>query len=278
MSGMTGIPAPSGAIRRRRLYEDVASRLEAMIQSGQYTPGDPLPSERDLMRLFTVGRPAIREALFALSKMGLVEVRNGARPRVTRPTAGLVVDSLSGAARHLLMAPDGVRNLQEARLFFEIGLARHAAAFATQDDRRALTRALEDNRDALDDVRAFERTDVAFHYVLAVIPRNPIFTAIHDAMVAWLTEQRTISLVSPGQRFVALRAHERICAAVARGDPDLAERAIRDHLDQVADTYWKMREMEDEGIRRGGGLPAEGRRVRGVPRADRRKREGERAR
>jgi GntR family transcriptional repressor for pyruvate dehydrogenase complex len=275
---MTGIPATSLAIRRRRLYEDVASRLEAMIQGGELGPGDPLPSERELMRLFRVGRPAIREALFALSKMGLVEVRNGARPRVTRPTAGVVVDSLAGAARHLLAAPDGVRSFQEARRFFEIGLARHAAMFATADDRRALARALEANRAALDDVRAFERTDVAFHFVLAVAPRNPIFTAIHEAIVAWLTEQRTISLVSPGQRFIALRAHEAICDAVAKRDPDLAERAMRDHLDQVADTYWKMRETEDGGIRRRGRLPAEGGRGRGVPRPDRRERERQRAR
>ena len=277
MSGMTGIPR-NGAIRRRRLYEDVASRLEAMIQHGPIGPGDPLPSERDLMRLFGVGRPAIREALFALSKMGLVEVRNGRRPRVTRPTAGLVVDSLAGAARHLLAAPDGIRHLQEARHFFEIGLARQAALVATDEDRHRLTQALEDNRAALDDLGAFEQTDVAFHYVLAVIPRNPIFTAIHEAMVAWLTEQRTITLVSPGQRFVAFRAHQAIHDAVMARDPDGAEHTMRGHLEQVADTYWKMREEDHGEIRRRRGLPAEGGRGERVSRADRGQRGRERAR
>src|SRR5215471_18628149 len=137
-----GIPAQLGAIRRRRLYEEVAGRLEGMIQEGHYSPGDQLPSERELMKQFGVGRPAVREALFALQKMGLVAVSSGERARVTRPTPKVVVESLSGAARHLLAAPDGVRHFQEARSFFEIGLARHAATHASDADIAELKAAL----------------------------------------------------------------------------------------------------------------------------------------
>ena len=53
-------------IRRRKLYEDVVARLEQLIHSEELKPGEALPSERDLMLQFGVGRPAIREALFAL--------------------------------------------------------------------------------------------------------------------------------------------------------------------------------------------------------------------
>jgi GntR family transcriptional repressor for pyruvate dehydrogenase complex len=261
-----------GAIRRRRLYEEVAGRLEAMIQEGQYSPGDQLPSERDLMKQFGVGRPAVREALFALQKMGLVAINNGERARVTQPTPKVVFESLAGAARHLLAAPDGVRHFQEARAFFEIGLARYAAQHATADDLAELKRALDANRQALDNLYAFERTDVAFHYVLAVIPRNPIFTAIHEAIAAWLTEQRSTTLRTPGQKFVACRAHEAIYEAIAARDPDRAELAIRAHLDQVVETYWHTQEEENGRIRRHGGLPAEARNVRSIPQPHRRKR------
>src|SRR5262247_558023 len=142
---MIGIPVELGAIRRRRLYEEVARRLEAMIQEGRYSPGDQLPSERELMKQFGVGRPAVREALFALQKMGLVAINSGERARVTRPTPKVVFESLAGAARHLLGAPDGVRHFQEARNFFEIGLARHAATYASDTDIAELKTALEAN-------------------------------------------------------------------------------------------------------------------------------------
>jgi GntR family transcriptional repressor for pyruvate dehydrogenase complex len=168
-------------IRRRKLYEEIAEQLERSIQDGHYAPADQLPSERELMRQFGDGRPAVREALFHLRKMGLVEVRSGERARVTRPTPQAVLSGLSGTARHMLAAPGGVQNFQSARLFFEAGLARHAALHATQEDLAAFEAALDKNRESIGDFKRFERTDVEFHYVLALIPRNPIFTAIRSS-------------------------------------------------------------------------------------------------
>src|SRR3954452_8371400 len=122
------------AVRRRKLYEEVADDLERMIQDGRYAAADLLPSERELMRQFGVGRPAVREALFHLQKMGLVEIKAGARARVAAPTPKAVVESLAGSVRYLLSAPNGVAHLQEVRAFFEAGLARHAALHASDEE------------------------------------------------------------------------------------------------------------------------------------------------
>ena len=210
-----------------------------MIRDANFAPGDQLPSERDLMVRFGVGRPAVREALFHLQKMGVIEVRSGERARVTRPTPKVVVESLAGAARHLLAEPDGVRQFQNARAFFEIGLARYAAEHASAQDLQEFAAALDANRQSIGDIARFERTDMAFHYVLAVIPRNPIFTALHSAIAEWLIEQRRITLSYPGQNEVAYRAHADIYEAIAARDPDRSERVIRSHLDQVSDMYWR---------------------------------------
>ena len=51
--------------------------------------GGRLPSEKELMERFGVGRPAVREALFILQQQGLVEIASGARARVTAPIAKL---------------------------------------------------------------------------------------------------------------------------------------------------------------------------------------------
>jgi GntR family transcriptional regulator, sialic acid-inducible nan operon repressor len=229
------------AIRRRKLYEEVADHLEQMIEEGEFAESERLPSERDLMRHFGVGRPAVREALFHLRKMGLLENRSGERARVTRPTPQFVINTLSGTARHMLAAPGGVQDFQHARVFFEVGLARHAAVFATDEDLANFKAALEANRQSIGDLKRFERTDVAFHYVLAVIPRNPIFTAIHAALAEWLLEQRQMTLTS-GEDLVAYEAHCAIFEAVAAGNPDRADQAMRDHLDHVTRLYTKVTE------------------------------------
>src|SRR5215475_4018213 len=147
-------------IRRRKLYEDVALRIEEMIREGRYSPGDQLPAEREIMEELGVGRSAVREAMLSLQKMGLVTVSSGERARVTAPTAKALVGELSGAARLLLSQEGGIERFQQARALFEIGLARLAAQRATAEDLAKLKTALEANRAAIGDHSNFMRTDV----------------------------------------------------------------------------------------------------------------------
>jgi GntR family transcriptional regulator, sialic acid-inducible nan operon repressor len=227
-------------IRPQKLYEQVALRVEQRIIDGTYALGDLLPSERELMREFGVGRPAIREALFHLRNMGLIELRSGERALVKRPTTESVFETLSGVARHMLAAPGGLRNFQDARMFFEVGLARHAAQHASDAEISELKSALEANGNALDDLARFEKTDVAFHYILAVIPKNPIFPAIHAAIVEWLVDQRHVTLNWRGRQGtakVAYEAHAAIYDAIARRNADAAEQAMRNHLEHASAVY-----------------------------------------
>ncbi|MEO5760474.1 MAG: transcriptional regulator NanR [Mesorhizobium sp.] len=230
-------------IKQRKLSDEVAGHLERLICDGELKEADRLPSERELMRQYGVGRPSIREALVRLSKMGLVEVRSGERARVTRPTPQFVIDALAGPARHMIAAPGGVQDFQNARIFFEIGLARNAAEHATKEDIEAFAEALEANRQSLGDLKRFERTDVEFHYVLALMMRNSIFTAIHAALAEWLLEQRRTTLAAaPGEAEEAYKAHKRIFTAIAARDPEQSERAMRDHLEHVARRYANVME------------------------------------
>lgn len=235
---MIGVP-----VKQRKLSHEVADHLERLIRDGELAETDRLPSERELMRQFGVGRPSIREALLHLSTMGLVEVRSGERARVTRPTPQFVIDALAGPARHMISAPGGVQNFQSARIFFEVGLARNAAMNATAEDLASLEEALELNRQSIGDLKRFERTDVDFHYVLAVMTRNPIFTAIHAALAEWLLEQRRTTL-APGEDLKAYEAHRDIFQAIAARDPDRSEAAMRTHLEYVARRYTEIAKVK----------------------------------
>lgn len=228
-------------IERKKLFEHVAAHLEAQILAGKLRPGDQLPPERDLQAMFGVGRPAIREALISLQKAGLVELSNGARARVLMPTASHIFTGMAPAVRQMLSTAEGHRHFQGARLFFEVGLARMAAKTATDSDLAALKAALDANKEAIGDRVAFTATDVAFHFELAKIARNPIFIALHDQISEWLTEQRVVTLAARGQERTAYEAHKAIYDAVAGRDPDQSEQAMRNHLEQLAGTFWQQR-------------------------------------
>jgi len=237
-AGRTTAMKVMAPIRKRKLYEDIVERIEAAIHAGEFAPGDHLPAERELMETFGVGRTAVREALFALQRMGLVTVSSGERARVCLPTPSTMVTELSGVARHLLAQPGGVRHFQQARALFEVGLAQLAAELAQPDDIDKLRARLQANHDAIGEMDVFERTDVDFHYAIAEIPRNPIFTALHTGLIEWLTEQRTTSLRARGSARAAFRAHKRIFEAIAAKDADAAGRAMREHLAEVEQYYW----------------------------------------
>jgi len=226
------------ATAQRKKFEVISEHLELMIFLGKLQPGDKIPSERDLMAQFGAGRSSVREALFTLQRKGLLAVRPGAAARVTRPTADNMVSELSGAARHLLRQPEGVRDLQHARALLEIGLARNAALRGTEADVAELGRALEENRQAADQEEFF-RTDQLFHYTLAAISHNQIFTSLNTALNDWLADQRKVSARTT--TFAEVYAeHAAIYEAVARRDVAGAELAMERHLDSVASRYWSQ--------------------------------------
>lgn len=238
---MTAAPTaafPRRRLRRRKLYEEVADEIEAMIHSGEFAPGSQLPSEREFMEQLGVGRSAVREALFALQKMGLISISSGERARVTQPTPQILMKELSGAARLLLAKPEGIRAMQHARALFEVGLAREAARDAPADRIARLGEALAANRAAIGDQAEFERTDVLFHFTLAEISGNPIFTAFNEVLSEWLAEQRTMSVLAGASQTDVYAMHAAIFDAIERRDPEGAQQAMEDHLGAVARYYW----------------------------------------
>jgi DNA-binding FadR family transcriptional regulator len=228
-------------IVRRRVYEEIVERIEAMLVAGNLKPGDQLPAERELMRIFEVGRTAVREALFALQRKGVVAVQAGERAMVTTPSAEGVVADLSGAVRFYMATERGEHDFQAARALLEPALARHAARIATHAEVVALETALSANERALGDEERFVDTDVAFHYAIVRIVKSPIMDALHRALVAWLREQRTASIAPHGSAQAAARAHRRVFDAIAARDPDAAEIAMQDHLSEVERFYWEAR-------------------------------------
>ena len=109
----------SRPLARKKLSEMVEEELEQMIRRREFGEGEQLPSERELMAFFNVGRPSVREALAALKRKGLVQINNGERARVSRPSADTIIGELSGMAKDFLSHPGGIAHFEQLRLFFE---------------------------------------------------------------------------------------------------------------------------------------------------------------
>jgi len=216
-----------------RAADAIVAEIERRITTGQLEHGTPLPSERLLIEEFGTSRTVVREAITALSSRGLIECKPRFRPIVRQIGYENVIDATGPVVRRLLGEPGGVRNLYEARVFMERTLARDAATSASKDDIARLKAALAANHEAIDDSRRFYQADIAFHRVLYLIPRNPVFPAVHEGFVSWLApqwEKMPRSLERNRQNCIA---HEAIYNAILERDPDAAEAAIIAHLDDA---------------------------------------------
>jgi GntR family transcriptional regulator, sialic acid-inducible nan operon repressor len=226
---------------RRRLSDQITAELEQLVVSGQLKAGETLPSERELMVLFGVGRTSIREALFALQRKGIVNAQAGLRPVVTAPRAEAIVAELSGTVRLFLASEPGTREFQAARRFFEPAVARFAAEHATPDDVERMAAAMAACAESVDAPEKFVEADVAFHFAIVQTTHNQLLIALHRAVLEWLREQRVSSIEPSGSSKAAHRAHRRVFEAIRERDADRAEQAMIDHLNEVERYYWKAR-------------------------------------
>jgi GntR family transcriptional regulator, sialic acid-inducible nan operon repressor len=231
------LPA-SEPIQRRKLSDEVFDRLKAMITSGSVRPGDFMPSERQLMERFGVGRPAIREAMQALSNLGLLTISHGERARVVALTARAVTQQVDTAAQIMLAtSPGSLDHLKDARIFFERGMVREAAVRANAADVAQLRDCVVKQQGMLGDPEAFIRADMEFHAAIAAISGNPIFTAVSEAMLGWLKRYHSEMLIWSGKENVTLAEHEVIVGRIEARDADGAEAAMAKHLERSAALY-----------------------------------------
>jgi len=229
----------SDPIVRRKLSDEVFDRLVRVIETGELPPDAQLPSERELMARFGVGRPAVREALQALDQVGLITISHGERAKVSRPSARTMISRIEHSARHLLStSPRSLDDLKQAREFFEVGMASEAARCATAADVAGLRLAIdaqqaEEGRDPA----AFVAADMAFHTRIAAASRNPIFIAVSQAMLQWLSRYHVGLLHWQGHEHITLREHREVVERIAAGDADGAADAMRAHLRRSNATY-----------------------------------------
>lgn len=239
---MTSVIKP---VRKRKLSEEVEERLLQMVQRADVKPGDPLPSERELMQAFGVGRPAIREAMQSLQRSGLIDIRHGERPRVADPSFEDLVARMSTTVVYVLTRSEPTLNhLKEARATFEMELARIASRRRTQSDVAVLRSILRRQAESAKDSELFLQYDAEFHRSIASISGNPIFVTLSEAILSWLKNFHDDLVRRPGLEKLTLREHTEILDAIEAGDADAAAKAMGDHLYRANSLYHSKNGVE----------------------------------
>ena len=218
-----------------RAADVIARDLEQRIISGELANNTPLPAEKELGIEYSASRTVIREAITALTNRGMLENRPRFRPIVRKPGFEAAFSTMGGIVQHLTSDIQGVETLFKSRVFLERALVREAAVKAQASDIRELRTALAANKAAINNEQEFYLTDTDFHRVFYKIPRNPIFTAVHEAYNQWLSQHWNKMQRSPERNTKNYESHRAIYEAILERDADAAESFLEQHLDNAWD-------------------------------------------
>ncbi len=174
------IPVQAG-----RASEEVALQIEAAIMDGRLSPGERLPSEREMQSQFGTGRGVVREAIKILKQKGLLEVKKGAKGGAY--IRQLDVDNISESlALFLKQNPVNPEKLIEFRETIDRTITQLAIAHADQAEKDELFKEalrLESMlREDEPDFIASSELDRKLNIMLARMARNPLFEWVMHAI------------------------------------------------------------------------------------------------
>lgn len=198
--------------------------MHQLIRSGEWTVGERIPAEPELVARFGVGRNTIREAVRALEHVGMLAPRrgDGTYVRSANPYAAVIQRS---ATTELL-------DLLQVRRALESEAAAAAACTATSVTRRRIRKLLETAENALlsGDSEQYDAADIEFHAGVVAASGNGLLVEIYAGVVEAM--RRSHAEVTSAFRAVRLHpgGHRDLVEAIERGDAEAARSAVHAYL------------------------------------------------
>jgi len=217
-------------LKGTRVYEQVVEEIKQLISSGELKPGDPLPSERQLMQEIGVSRSSLREAFRILELLGLIESIPGKgrfvrKPRTENKEAGTVP-----------LEDEAILELMEARRILDPAISKAAAMHALPSNLTKIRKILSKTSQNIDDLSQRAKLDYDFHLALAEATHNFIFVNVVKMTfnLIMATHERIYSLLNDKEAF--LNEHKEIYEAIVDHNMDLAANLAAKHIDRIYKT------------------------------------------
>ena len=215
------------------MIDKVVEKLKESISKGEILPGDPLPSERQLMDDFGVSRSSLREAFRVMELLGLIESVPG-KGRFVRHPKPPAEDE-----KNIRLEDSAVLELMEARRILDPAIAAESAMRATSSDLTRLLRVLTSTEKRLGDPNQRAQSDFDFHLALAEATHNFVFVNItrmnFDLIMA--THDKIYNLLDDKEAFLA--EHREMYEAILDHNVELAREMASNHIDRIYKTLHK---------------------------------------
>ncbi|WP_307832215.1 FadR/GntR family transcriptional regulator [Prauserella cavernicola] len=216
------------------MFQRVVDYVQNAVASGELRPGDRLPSERELVEKFSIGRTSVREALRVLENMELVrsQPRDHRGPLILPVSVGPVRRGISMLAAAKVFS---LAELVQFRMIADASANLLAASRRTPEQIVALERNMARMRQAMPrGYEAFGRADMEFHELIADIGGNQLVQ-----LYGGVTREAIVSLIQAAVRDASdqtahmlqtIQHHRAVFDAICDQDGPRASRLARETL------------------------------------------------
>lgn len=212
------------------LTQDVKDILLGWIRHGKFPAGSQLPSVPELVEQLAVSRTVVREALQSLVGMNLIEMRPGLGCFVKSFPSELVVNADVLAS---LLGIEAITEVVAARKVIEGGVARVAAATATEEDFEEMEEILRKIEIAARKNRPMYSLTPDFHVAVARSTHNKVLEKIVSSFNILMASGGALierENVGSQYRIEEYESHRRLLEALRTRDPDKAQHEMEHHV------------------------------------------------
>ncbi len=231
-------------IEKKSTGQLIVDRILDEIEKGVLKSGDKLPPERELSETLGVSRMPLREAICALSVMGVVESRQGGGNYI----AAYHSESLRKILQaYTILSDSFLDEILEARLYTESTAAGIAAKNATEQDLEKIRTACEQFRQGISEMEekhfySFERIaelDDMVHLGFAAASHNSFFIQFVDILHQTGYAHGDIEAAYEQHleyQHTSADYHFKIYNAIAEHDENAAYNLMYEHISNIYDT------------------------------------------
>ena len=228
------------------LTDDAILKIKELIVDGEFAPGSKLPKERELAERLGLSRNSLREAVRALTLIGVLEPRQGDGTYVTSLEPELLLAGTTFVSD--LLAGPNILELHRVRRILEPAATALAATRLTDEDFERLEECLA-RMDAAETMQAFIDTDVDFHRIIVNASGNATLASLIQNLAGGTIRMRLWrAIAEEGAIDTTRRLHHDVFRALKARDPELAAAADLLHL---ADGERWLRGMLEQEARNG---------------------------
>lgn len=210
--------------------ENIINQLLQAINNKELNPGDNLPSERILVKQFKISRPVLREAISALSFLGIIQRKQGKNNLIANNLNRAI---LNNSFKYLIISKEKeIEDLLEARKTIECKLIRLAAREKTVPILENMEKLINEISKCKDTDLRRVQLDLEFHFTIGKAANN---TVLQDLQIAM--GDKVMEIMKAGVYLYPVAntvlEHKLMYETIRDSDPEKAEKLMERHIEQL---------------------------------------------